>query len=136
MENPLTTRAALLLALRSGRGYGLELIGRVGRMTSGRVELRQGAVYPALKALVGERLLTRWEVVPGRRRGGRSRSYYELTAQGSATAEIHRRTLLACAVPGAPGASPGEIRRMRQRLHRGAELSVFALELRGRGNRG
>ena len=136
MENPLTTRAALLLALRSGPGYGLDLIGRVARLTSGRVRLGQGAVYPALKALVRERLLTRWEVVPGRRRGGRSRSYYELTRKGSAMAEVHRRALLACAVPGAHRAAAGEIRRMRHRLHRGAELSLFALELRGRGNRG
>jgi len=136
VENPLTTRAALLLALRSGPGYGLDLIGRVERMTSGRVALRQGAVYPALNALARQGFLKRWTVVPGRRRGGRSRTYCDLTGEGSARAESHRRTLLACAILAVPRVDQGEIRRMRQRLRRGAELSLFAIDLRGRGNRG
>jgi DNA-binding PadR family transcriptional regulator len=135
MENPLSTRAALLQALRAGPGYGLDLIGRVERMTSGLVRLRQGAVYPALRALEGERLLTRWTVVPGGRRGGRSRTYYELTTTGSALAESHRRAFLGCSVMAAPRLAKGEILRMRERLRRGAELSLFAIKLRGRARR-
>lgn len=135
MESPLTTRAALLLALRSGPGYGLDLIARVARMTSGLLRLRQGSVYPALQALAEEGFLARWSVTPGRRRGGRSRTYFELTERGSALADTHRRALAGCSVRPCLGLPRAEIQRMRERVRRGAELSLFALKLRGRARK-
>lgn len=135
MESPLTTRAALLLALRSGPGYGLDLIARVARMTSGCLRLRQGSVYPALQALTEEGVVARWRLVPGRRRGGRSRTYFELTERGSALADAQRRALAGCLVPPGRRPSRAEIRRMRERVRQGAELSLFALKLRGRARK-
>ena len=78
----VTARTAVLLALRRGPVYGRELIRRIGRVTGGRMRLSEGTVYPALRALRDARLVAAWNVVPGRKRGGRSRVYYELRCAG------------------------------------------------------
>lgn len=79
---PVTARAALLQALLDGPGYGLELTERIAARTNGRVALRDGSVYPALRAMEREGLLRSWESAPLPDRGGRPRRYYELTAEG------------------------------------------------------
>lgn len=88
MASPLTARAALLLELDRGPGYGLDLIERYRERTGERGPL-QGSIYPALRGLLRGGLL---EEVGGAQRppgGGRPRRYYRLTHDGSvATAQI------------------------------------------------
>ena len=77
------TRTALLQALLSGRGYGLELLQRIETSTGGRTRLAQGSLYPALRELERNGLVESSEGserVP--ERGGRPRIYYELTGEG------------------------------------------------------
>jgi len=122
----VAARTALLQALRRGPGYGRELIRRVRELTGGRVRLAPGSVYPALRALERERLVRSWPVVPGQRRGGRSRTYYELSARGIRAAEVDRGVLGALATQGRESASgTGAAQRMTDRFRRGAELSEF-----------
>jgi DNA-binding PadR family transcriptional regulator len=126
----ISARTALLLALRDGPGYGREFVRRIHSATAGRERLAEGSVYPALRGLEAARLVRSWKVVPGRRRGGRGRTYYELTERGVKASEIERTDLLrvaAGATPRAPG--PEERDRMRRRIELGAELSEAALAL-------
>lgn len=125
----VSARTALLLALREGPGYGRELVRRIRSATAGRERFAEASIYPALGALRADQLVRSWEVVPGRRRGGRARTYYELTECGATAAEAARANLLRLAggVPARPGP---EVRdRMRRRLELGAELSEAALAL-------
>ena len=136
----ITTRTALLLALREGPGYGRELVQRIRQATAGRVRFAEGSIYPALHKLQDARLVRSWTVVPGRRRGDRARKYYELTQRGVRASETDRADLLRVAtgvVPRPPDAE--ERKRMRRRIELGAELSDAAgdVTLRtGRGRRG
>src|SRR5690349_3452321 len=86
-----SSKTFLLQALMSGPGYGLELIERVRERSGGRVGLNQGAVYPALRALEREGLVTSYdgETVP--ERAGRPRRYYKITAEGLRTAREDKR---------------------------------------------
>jgi DNA-binding PadR family transcriptional regulator len=136
----VSTRTALLLALRNGPGYGRELVRRIQRATAGRERFAEGSVYPALRALALARLVRSWAVVPGRRRGGRARTYYELTERGVRASEAEQASLLQLAGGAAPRSpDPEACDRMRRRLELGAELSEAALDLalreakRGRG---
>jgi DNA-binding PadR family transcriptional regulator len=125
----VTARVALLLALREGPGYGRELVERIRCASSGRVRFAEGTIYPALGKLEAARLVRSWSVVPGRRRGGRRRSYYELTEHGARTLEVEReslRGLLAGRAPTIPG--PEDRERMARRVELGAELSEAGLE--------
>ena len=54
MEAPVTTRVALLQALRDGPGYGRELILRVAEASEGMVRLSPARVYAALDALADQ----------------------------------------------------------------------------------
>jgi len=127
----LAARTAVLLALRQGPGYGRELVRRIRSASGGRLRLAEGSVYPALRQLERSRLARSWEVVPGRRRGGRSRTYYELTERGVRASAAAAGTLGALLAPGAGFVPPSveEVARMRQRLVLGAELSETALVL-------
>jgi DNA-binding PadR family transcriptional regulator len=125
----LNARTAILLALERP-GYGLQIIDRVARQTSGRVRLRLGSVYPALTELEKRRLLRSWEV-PGAR-GGRRRRYYELTPKGVAAALAQREALQALLGKAREGPRPDEIARMRDRLRECAAVSAFVLDLRRR----
>lgn len=82
MESPVSAKAALLQALITGPGFGLDLIERVKERTKGAVSLHQGSIYPALRALEREGLLRSWDGETTPERGGRPRRYYELTAEG------------------------------------------------------
>jgi DNA-binding PadR family transcriptional regulator len=137
----VTARTAVLLALRQGPGYGRELVRRIRSASRGRLRLAEGSVYPALRHLERSRLARSWQVVPGRRRGGRSRTYYELTERGVRASAAAVAALGALLAPGAGLVPPSgeEIARMRQRLALGAELSetalVLSLRASGRGGR-
>jgi len=122
----VTARAALLQALREGPAYGRELVRRIARATSGRVRFAEGSIYPALRRLQADRLVRRWSVVPGRRRGGRARRYYELTERGVRASDAERRDLLRLAGAVSSLPDPAERERMRARIELGAELSEAA----------
>jgi PadR family transcriptional regulator PadR len=90
--SPVSARAALLQALCSGAGYGLELIDRVKERTGGLVKLHQGSIYPALRAMEREGLLESFERSEAdEARGGRPRRYYRLTAEGRLAANDDRK---------------------------------------------
>ena len=101
----ITARTALLQALREGPGYGRELVRCISRASAGRLRFAEGSIYPALRHLEAARLVRSWEVVPGRRRGGRARTYYELTERGVRVSEADRAALLRLAAPESPHAA-------------------------------
>ena len=129
----VSARTAVLLALRGGPVYGRELIRRIGRVASGRMRLSAGTVYPTLRALRAARLVVAWTVVPGRKRGGRARVYYELTVGGVRQAETEASALIELAVAGRRVSGPTQATRnaMRARLERVAELADAVARLRG-----
>lgn len=90
MESPITAKAALLQALVSGPGYGLDLIQRIQTSTGGRLTLAQGSVYPALKALEWDGLAESYDGTPTPERGGRPRRYFKLSVRGVQVAAEHR----------------------------------------------
>ena len=122
----------MLLALRGGPVYGRELIRRIGRATGGRMRLSAGTVYPTLRALRAARLVAAWSVVPGRKRGGRSRVYYELTVAGVRQAETDASALVEIAGSGRRVSGPAQATRdvMRARLLRVGELGDAIAQLR------
>ena len=93
MDSLVQSRVAILQALTSGDGYGLDLMRRVEESSGGKVKLRQGSVYPALRDLECEGYLTSYEVKPAPKRGGRSRYYYKLTAKGRKAATRNRKAI-------------------------------------------
>lgn len=130
----VSARTALLLVLRDGPGYGRDLVRRIHDATRGRGRFVEGSVYPALRGLEADGLVRSWEVVPGRRRGGRARTYYELTERGVEASEAERNGLLMFAAGTvARAARPEESDRMGRRIELGAELSEAAMDLAIRG---
>jgi DNA-binding PadR family transcriptional regulator len=132
MDAILTGRSALLQALRQGPAYGTELAGLVQEMIGRRPSM--GSLYPALAALVADGLARSWEVVPGGRRGARSRTYYELTHLGYRQAEDNADRLRAIvsragAIDGIPSPSRATLQR---RLRLVSDLIAFTEDLRGR----
>jgi PadR family transcriptional regulator, regulatory protein PadR len=128
----ITVRTALLQALRQGPGYGRQLMRRVDTATQGRASLAPGSVYPALRALEKARLVRKWTVVAGRQRGGRARTYYELTVPGIQEADSEARALTGLLLAGRStrGASAADHAAMRERIERVAGLFYFASEAR------
>lgn len=129
----VSARTAVLLALRRGPVYGRELIRRIGSATGGRMRLSAGTVYPTLRVLRAARLVVAWSVVPGRKRGGRARVYYELTVAGVRQAESEAHSLVELADVSRRASSPTQATRdaMRARLVRVSELSDAVEQLRG-----
>jgi len=126
----ITARTALLQALRAGPGYGRELVRRIRRTSAGRLRFAEGSIYPALRHLETARFVRSWGVVPGRKRGGRVRTYYDLTERGVRASEADRTVLLRLAVPEGPLLpDPEECRRMLERIELGSELSEAAGDL-------
>jgi DNA-binding PadR family transcriptional regulator len=124
----LTTRAALLQALRSRGGYGLDLVRRLGAVG---VQVAEARVYPTLRELEAEGLLESVRLSPKGRRGARARIYYHLTPAGLATAEAQRRGLLALLAGSSnPRPSERERARMAERILEAEELSQSGEELR------
>ena len=133
----MSVKATLLQALFTGPGYGLELIERVRRRTGGRVRLRQGSLYPALRELEGEGLVGSWEIPPPGGRG-RPRRYCELTPRGVVAAEAEREAIARLVEPDDPRPSPPrrELARMRERFLSFLELTAFCAELSRAGQAG
>jgi PadR family transcriptional regulator, regulatory protein PadR len=128
MRIPLNARTAVLLAL-DRPGYGLQIIERIRQHTEGRIRLRLGSVYPALRRLREQGLVRSWGAPNPKR--GRRRLYYELTPKGVDAARAQREAIQGLLpVPITP--PPEELARMRDRLRECAELSAFVLDLRRR----
>ena len=125
-DDVLAAKTALLQAL-TAPGYGLQLIERVRRRSDGRVRLNLGSVYPALRSLQRQGLVTvsRQDTPAG---GGRPRRYYELTLEGVRVTMAQREALQGFLGHPPPLArdSTGE---MLRRLESCAELSDSLLEL-------
>jgi PadR family transcriptional regulator, regulatory protein PadR len=94
MDAPVTAKAALLQALISGPGYGLDLIERVKKHSKGCIVLHQGSIYPALRDLEREGLLDSWDGEAVAERGGRPRRYYKLNAAGQKAAMKNHRAVV------------------------------------------
>jgi PadR family transcriptional regulator PadR len=90
----IDAKCALLQALISGDGYGLELIERVRERTGGRIRFGQGTIYPALRDLEREGLIESFEGETVPERAGRPRVYYRLTGEGRKAAFEERRAVL------------------------------------------
>jgi PadR family transcriptional regulator len=132
VSTPLNASTVLLLALLQGPGYGLDLIERVRARSHGRLGLRQGAVYPALRSLEARRLVRSWTVNPPGR--GRPRAYYELTPPGIGEALAEQETLAGFAANTThPIVSRRELRAMRARLERCFEVTELATTMRRAG---
>jgi hypothetical protein len=106
MRSPFSAKAALIQALVTGPGYGLELQERIRERTGGRVRLHSGSLYPALRALERERLV--------RHSAEEMRAAIRLFVGGTS--------------PSPP--SPRERSLMRERIRRCARVSGFTSELR------
>lgn len=75
-------KTALLQALISGDGFGLELMERVKDTTNGTLRLGPGTIYPALRDLERDGLVETYRADPLPERRGRPRIYYSITADG------------------------------------------------------
>jgi PadR family transcriptional regulator PadR len=130
----VNTSTALVVELLRGPGYGLDLIERVRVRGRGRILLRQGVVYPALRELARRKLLRAWIVsTPG---GGRPRTYYDLAPKGLELAQAHRDAIEGLAGRAtSPLPTRSELEAMRKRLYECGNVSEAAswLERTGKG---
>lgn len=104
METPVTAKTAILAVLISGKSYGLEIIEKVSERTKGAITLKEGSIYPTLKAMEREGLLRSYDGEPVPERGGRPRRYYELTGEGRRAATEQRAALIGLLQPAWGGA--------------------------------
>lgn len=90
---PVSARAALLFALSLGPGYARELSDRLRDRTEGRITIRDGSLYPALRELelAGVIDLVNPDGVPGDE--GKLRRVYKLTRLGELEAAKVESTL-------------------------------------------
>jgi DNA-binding PadR family transcriptional regulator len=82
----------IVLQLLSDRPmYGYEMVKVVDARTDGRLQWKEGTLYPVLHRLEAEGLVkARWKAASDGAGAGRKRKYYSLTRRG--TAERKRRT--------------------------------------------
>ena len=84
---PLTDASfQILLALADGEKHGYAIIKEVARRTDGRVRLRAGTLYAALKRLVDDGLVAESEERPAPALDDDRRRYYRLSVRGRAVA--------------------------------------------------
>lgn len=73
----------ILSLLKDRPMYGYEMVKLVNARTGGRLEWREGTLYPTLHRLEGEgRIKATWQDVP--EAPGRQRKYYHITRKGLA----------------------------------------------------
>ena len=81
----------VLSLLRERPMYGYEIVKVVNARTGGRLEWREGSLYPTLHRLQATGLLSaRWADAPSDEAPGRKRKYYAITGKGRA--ELARRS--------------------------------------------
>ena len=82
-----STRPLLLALLRAGESYGYALIERVRELSGGTLEWSDGMLYPVLRRMERDGLVSsRWVMAPT----GRRRRYYRLTDEGRVAEEAGR----------------------------------------------
>jgi len=80
---PLTPASfEILVALADGEKHGYAIIKEVARRTQGRVRLRAGTLYTALRRLVDDSLVAESSERPDPALDDERRRYYRLTRQG------------------------------------------------------
>lgn len=81
----------VILALVKERPmYGYEMVKQVNARTGGRLEWREGTLYPALHKLESEGMISsEWRDAPAEGPGARQRKYYAITRKGRH--ELNRR---------------------------------------------
>lgn len=88
-----STVPVILALLRERTMYGYEMVKLVNARTNGRLEWREGTLYPTLHKLESEGLISSaWQdapTAPGGS-GARQRKYYSITRTGRT--ELDRRT--------------------------------------------
>lgn len=89
LRGTLTVIILRLLELH-GRLYGYELTQKVRDMTQDKIQITEGALYPALHKLEAEGVIAAELVFIGKRQ----RKYYRLTVSGTATARARVGDLL------------------------------------------
>jgi DNA-binding PadR family transcriptional regulator len=74
----------VLALVRERAMYGYEMVKQVNARTGGRLEWREGTLYPALHRMESEGWLTSsWRDAPAGEGGGaRQRKYYSITRRG------------------------------------------------------
>ena len=100
-----TVEMLILEVVAQGPTYGYEITQTVLTRTTGRFELKEGSLYPALHRLERQKLLiASWSEHDGRRR-----KYYKLTAAGDKALAARRDEWrsFSAAVNGVLGASLG-----------------------------
>ena len=123
MDTPVSVRTALLQALALP-GSGVELAGRIRRMTRGLLRTGFGSIYPALSRLDAEGLVrARTLRRPG---AGRPMRSYELTVKGVAARAASRDALRGLIEAAQPTPVPADRDRVRSRLERCAAVSAAA----------
>ena len=73
----------LTLINEKGRMYGYEITQEVKTMTSGRIDISEGALYPILHKLEAKKVLETEKVFIGKR----VRKYYKVTKEGKKMVE-------------------------------------------------
>ena len=69
----------ILSLLRDGDTYGYEIMQRVKELSSGRIEWKEGSLYPVLKKLEEQKMIkSYWQI----EKGQRPRKYYSILAKG------------------------------------------------------
>lgn len=121
MDSPVSARCAVLQVLRQRASYAAAIIEQVYADTSQRILLRDSSIYPLLKRLQAEGLVTECATaesrpgVLGSQGGylGRSVRMFSLTAEGRQEAEADAAAILALLgvaaekVPPAPAEAAG-----------------------------
>jgi PadR family transcriptional regulator PadR len=98
-------RILILQSLLDGEErFGLEIGARITEVSGGRSGLPQGALYPALRQLEREGLVTSRTGETVAARQGRPRVYYKLTAEGERAAREDQKA--AQGIFGLTGAEP------------------------------
>jgi len=72
--------------------YGYEMVKLVNARTNGRLEWKEGTLYPTLHRLQASRLVSaRWAAAPSDEAPGRKRKYYSITRKGRTELTRRRR---------------------------------------------
>jgi len=81
----------VLSLLKDRPMYGYEMVKVVNARTGGKLEWKEGTLYPALHRLAGAGLVSaKWHAAPKNEAPGRQRKYYSITRKGRT--ELARRT--------------------------------------------
>lgn len=83
VKGTLSTILLRLLAER-GRMYGYEITQQVKEMSDGKIQIKEGSLYPALHKLEADGHVTVEEVYTGKR----IRRYYKLTEKGHSQVKL------------------------------------------------